>query len=587
MISSQTARIKYTVTDLADTYVVPFYFLADADLVVVITDEDGVDGSPLVLNTDYTVAGEGVEAGGTITLTSAAAAVDESVTIYRGGDLVQPAEYPTSGQFPSATTEQSQDRLTMLVQQLQLDVARAIRVPVTNDELDPLTIAGRASKVVGFDSDGNLTYYSVVAGSIVPQSVQGTANQVLVNGGSGSAVTGAVVLTLPQSIGTASIPQFAGLNVGHASDTTIARLSAGVLGLEGVTILTETSTTTAQPRFAKLGINGSLVANSDITVTRSLPNATAQASVVVTGALTPPAATDLHPNAFRDTTTFTPTAAGDAYCSYDAQASVGGAVALNHFHGYQSRHGFTGSGTLGIMSGYATTNMGLSGLGTITFLRGLYVSQPTIAGGGTVGQFDGIYMDALSNSTGLVNAIYIAGANNVFMAGGQFGNSALLTYPAGATTCRGYFTFNQTSQTGLAVMNSNATATGTMISFCRDGGSVQGSITQVNNTTVAYNTSSDRRLKENFRPITDSGAIVDSITPWLYDWKNGQKDFHGFIAQDLHEDYPDAVTPGTDELTPDGHLMHPWSYDPGKLVPLLFAEVKDLRRRLVAAGIAA
>lgn len=44
-------------------------------------------------------------------------------------------------------------------------------------------------------------------------SLTGTANQVLVNGTSGSAQTGSLTLTLPQSIGTSSSPTFTGLNL--------------------------------------------------------------------------------------------------------------------------------------------------------------------------------------------------------------------------------------------------------------------------------------------------------------------------------------------------------------------------------------
>jgi hypothetical protein len=38
-------------------------------------------------------------------------------------------------------------------------------------------------------------------------------------------------------LGTGDSPQFAGINVGHASDTTITRISAGVIAVEGSTVL--------------------------------------------------------------------------------------------------------------------------------------------------------------------------------------------------------------------------------------------------------------------------------------------------------------------------------------------------------------
>lgn len=54
------------------------------------------------------------------------------------------------------------------------------------------------------------------------QTLTGTANQVLVNGGSGVATTGTITLTLPQDLGTASSPTF--------NDVTMSVLSADVDG---------------------------------------------------------------------------------------------------------------------------------------------------------------------------------------------------------------------------------------------------------------------------------------------------------------------------------------------------------------------
>lgn len=48
-------------------------------------------------------------------------------------------------------------------------------------------------------------------------------------------------LTLPQSLGTSDSPQFAGVNVGAATDTTITRVSAGVIAVEGNTIVAPAS----------------------------------------------------------------------------------------------------------------------------------------------------------------------------------------------------------------------------------------------------------------------------------------------------------------------------------------------------------
>jgi len=63
------------------------------------------------------------------------------------------------------------------------------------------------------------------------RTITGTANQVTVANGDG--VSGNPTLALPQDIATSSSPQFAGVNVGNATDTTIGRTSAGVINVEG------------------------------------------------------------------------------------------------------------------------------------------------------------------------------------------------------------------------------------------------------------------------------------------------------------------------------------------------------------------
>lgn len=62
-------------------------------------------------------------------------------------------------------------------------------------------------------------------------SIVGTANQIIA-----SRADGDVVLSGPQNLHSGATPQFAGIEVGHASDTTLLRTSAGVLSVEGVVL---------------------------------------------------------------------------------------------------------------------------------------------------------------------------------------------------------------------------------------------------------------------------------------------------------------------------------------------------------------
>jgi hypothetical protein len=69
-----------------------------------------------------------------------------------------------------------------------------------------------------------------------------------------------------------------------------------------------------------------------------------------------------------------------------------------------------------------------------------------------------------------------------------------------------------------------------------------GSITQSGTTAVAYNTSSDYRLKEQVTPMTGALATVGQLKPVTYKWKSDGSDGQGFIAHELAEVVPDCVT---------------------------------------------
>jgi hypothetical protein len=109
---------------------------------------------------------------------------------------------------------------------------------------------------------------------------------------------------------------------------------------------------------------------------------------------------------------------------------------------------------------------------------------------------------------------------------------------------------------------------GTVSQFRRNGVTV-GTIVMTGGTT-AYNTSSDKALKTNWQ-LFDAGAIIDRLEAWRFDWKNGGSGY-GVLAQDAYEVFPDAITPPSEDTDI-------WQADYAKFVPLLLAEIKELRRR--------
>lgn len=111
--------------------------------------------------------------------------------------------------------------------------------------------------------------------------------------------------------------------------------------------------------------------------------------------------------------------------------------------------------------------------------------------------------------------------------------------------------------------------TGNVLVFMRmanSAGGVAGDIAQNGATGVAYGTTSDARLKDDAGRATDVAALR-AVVIHDFTWKaDGSRD-RGVFAQEIHDRYPRAVLPGTDETTDDGSLAHPWMTDYSKFVP--------------------
>lgn len=115
--------------------------------------------------------------------------------------------------------------------------------------------------------------------------------------------------------------------------------------------------------------------------------------------------------------------------------------------------------------------------------------------------------------------------------------------------------------------------TQSFVDFRRATGTLIGSITQVSTTGVAYNTTSDAKLKTNVGLLERDGlATIDAVTVRRYQREDGAEHV-GMFAQELYEIIPQAVTPGGD----DPHTK-PWmtSYCSEDIIGHLVLSVKQL-----------
>lgn len=131
-VASSTNRVDYTGNGSTTVFSFTFRIFAATDLVVTKADADGVE-TVLTLNTDYTVTGVGSYSGGSITLGSALTN-GHAMTIQRVLPLTQETDLRNQGQFFAETHEDVFDRLAMINQQLQEQVDRSAKLPVTSSE---------------------------------------------------------------------------------------------------------------------------------------------------------------------------------------------------------------------------------------------------------------------------------------------------------------------------------------------------------------------------------------------------------------------------------------------------------------------
>jgi hypothetical protein len=104
------------------------------DLVVIHTDADGVE-STLTITADYTVAGVGEAAGGTITypVSGSPLPASETLTLKRVLALTQLTNLRNQGGYFPEVQEGALDRLEMQIQQLSEENDRALTVPPSTD----------------------------------------------------------------------------------------------------------------------------------------------------------------------------------------------------------------------------------------------------------------------------------------------------------------------------------------------------------------------------------------------------------------------------------------------------------------------
>jgi hypothetical protein len=145
--------------------------------------------------------------------------------------------------------------------------------------------------------------------------------------------------------------------------------------------------------------------------------------------------------------------------------------------------------------------------------------------------------------------------------------------------------YTSSSQTGIVIRPSADTGTNA-IQFLNAAGAQVGYISTTGSAT-SYTTSSDYRLKENWVAVADASTRVNALKPVNFAWKVDGKRVDGFLAHELAEVVPEAVSGEKDatemvdvydeEGNVTGQEERPvyQGIDQSKLVPLLTAALQE------------
>ena len=153
----------------------------------------------------------------------------------------------------------------------------------------------------------------------------------------------------------------------------------------------------------------------------------------------------------------------------------------------------------------------------------------------------------------------------------------LLVGTTTGTNARLYVVSDATAVTPFILNNTaSGSASNTIVSWRRNG-SVTGTIDNTG-TTTAYNTSSDYRLKNTIEPMTGALAKVTLLKPCTYKWNADDSDGQGFIAHELAEVCPQAVSGEKDAVDEDGNIK-PQGIDTSFLVATLTAAIQELNAK--------
>ena len=132
----------------------------------------------------------------------------------------------------------------------------------------------------------------------------------------------------------------------------------------------------------------------------------------------------------------------------------------------------------------------------------------------------------------------------------------------------------------IAIKNQATTGNNVFVTWYTDSNTSRGTVTFNRGAgLVAYNTTSDYRLKDLFGRYATSGETIDAIPVHLGKMKGATMERPMFVAHEVQVVAPYAVTGLKDAIDANGDILSQ-QLDNSTLVPALWAEVQSLRNRV-------
>jgi hypothetical protein len=227
----------------------------------------------------------------------------------------------------------------------------------------------------------------------------------------------------------------------------------------------------------------------------------------------------------------------------------------------------SGNGTWTALSSAMTAGTGLSWSGTT--LNSLWTQSSSTNSGGQYTTYNN------SNNyvgIGTSSADYMLTVSESLNGGGFYPVAIVNSSNSSTNQHQGLLI-----KAGTTSANYNSSHQSHFVMFQNPSGGAIGSIQQTSGSGISFQTSSDRRLKENI--VATQYGLKDVLTIEVkdYNYKGDKTPQTGFIAQQLHAVYPNVVHVGGADVTKD-----PWTVDYGKLTPLLVKAIQDQQAEIEA-----